>query len=281
MGTALADMGAPYGPDMRIGCKYPNFLPIGGPAWYGTTHLVCEAGYRPTPDGICAKVTEPAPPFNCRPGEAGYGVGNPVVVATGAKVQRETDSVGAASNLLKAERTYRVFRSATRSTSGGQNWSFWFDRAFVVTDRSNDGRPTFIEATDGDGTFLKFVWKPTIQKYESAYDKSATLEIIGAAYDDWLLTHRGQADRFQKRTVGETTGFVLVSSQKLDGPIEHYVYKPGTSSFRTLPMTMGGHLLWLGGQITRSRQSAVLKAAYITSMISRGVTIRLLANYPV
>lgn len=142
------------------------------------------------PGGICAKVTEPAPLLNCRPGEPGYGVGNPVVVASGAKVQRETDSVGTSSNLLKVERTYRVFRSSLQSTSGGQNWSFWFDRAFVVTDRSNDGRPVFIEAADGDGTHLKFVWKPTIQKYESTYDKSATLEPLGAAYDDWLLTHR-------------------------------------------------------------------------------------------
>jgi hypothetical protein len=115
MGTALVDMSAPHGLELWIDCKYPHFLAIGGVHWYSTTHLECESGYRPTPEGICAKVTEPAPPLNCKQGEAGYGVGNPVIVASGAKVQSEADSVGAASDSLKVERTYREFRSLLKS----------------------------------------------------------------------------------------------------------------------------------------------------------------------
>ena len=71
MGTALVDMSAPRGPGLLIECQYPHFLAIGGVHWYGATFLECESGYRPTPEGICAKVTEPAPPLHCKPGEAG------------------------------------------------------------------------------------------------------------------------------------------------------------------------------------------------------------------
>ncbi|MCS0583367.1 DUF6531 domain-containing protein [Massilia pinisoli] len=228
MGTHLVDMSAPVGPELRIHCKYPHFYAIGGIDWFSSTHLDCEFGYRPTPDGICAKATEPPPPLSCQQGQPGYGIGNPVIVASGAKVQSETDSVGAASSTLKVERTYRVFRSVINGTSGGQGWSFWFDRAFVVTQRSDDGRPTLIEAADSDGTYLKFVWNPAIQKYVSSYDKSATLEALTSSFDDWLLTYRGRVDRYQKRVAGESTGFVLVSSRRLDGSVQNYIYKPGS-----------------------------------------------------
>ncbi len=63
MGTALVDMSAPRGPGLLIECQYPHFLAIGGVHWYGATFLECESGYRPTPEGICAKVTEPAPHY--------------------------------------------------------------------------------------------------------------------------------------------------------------------------------------------------------------------------
>jgi hypothetical protein len=227
MGTALVDMRRYHGSELLIECKYPHFLAIGGVQWYGATFLECESGYRPTPEGICAKMTEPAPLLHCKPGEAGYEVGNPVVVASGAKVQGEMDLVGAASNLPKVERTYRVFRSFLKSTSGGQSWSFWFDRAFVVTQRNNDGRPTLIEAADGTGAYLKFVWNPSTRKYESTYDKSATLEVLDASYDDWLLTHRGQAERFRTRTILAYAGIAKAGSVLAASGAEASAFRQG------------------------------------------------------
>ena len=249
MGTALVDMGDPVGEELHISCWYPHFL---YPSWisdFASTHLVCEYGYRPTSEGICSKMTapEPAPPLNCTPGKAGYGVGNPVLVASGAKVQNEVDLVGTASDFLKVERTYRAFRSVLKSTSGGKGWSFWFDRAFVTTGQGDDGRPRVIEATSSDGTYFKFEWNSTDQKYQSSYDKSATLEALTPTFDDWLLTYRGQADRYQKIAVGGNTGFVLVKSQRLDGSIQNYSYKPDTFLVQEIADERGRRLVLTWG----------------------------------
>jgi RHS repeat-associated protein len=155
-------------------------------------------------------------------------VGNPVAISTGAKVQSETDLAGAASDTLVIRRTYRALANWIKSTSGGNNWSFSFDRSFRLFEKASDDRPTLIAGTQGDGAYFRFDWSAASQKYISKYDKVATLEALDASYDDWLLTQDGQADRYQKRVVGDTETFVLVSSQRLTGSLQTYTYIPNT-----------------------------------------------------
>lgn len=228
MGTALVDMRTHPDSEFFIDCKYPHFLKFVGPQWYGMTFLDCENGYRPTPEGICSKATERPLVLSCEQGAPGYSLGNPVMVASGAKVQGETDVVGITSTSLRVERTYRAFRSSFKNTSGGRGWSFGFERVFVIANQRNDGRPTSIVGVGGDGTYFEFAWNATAQKYQSVYDKTATLEALTVSYDDWLLTYQGQADRYQKRMIEGNARFVLVKSQKLEGATQNYTYKPGT-----------------------------------------------------
>jgi hypothetical protein len=163
MGTRLVDMTVPVGVGLHIECKYPHFLASGGVHWYGGTHLGCETGYFPTAEGVCVKRREPQAPLSCKAGQAGFGTGNPVAVSNGAKVQREIDPIGAGSTTLKIERTYRSFRSAWKSTTGGANWSFWFDRAFQPSRFERDGRPSQVGGAGSDGSVFEFRWNAAIR----------------------------------------------------------------------------------------------------------------------
>jgi hypothetical protein len=98
-------------------CRYALLgMPKDG-QWYGTVSLFCKPGYEPGWPGVCAKRKEAPAPVNCSSECAGYATGNPVQVASGAKVQTETDLVAAPGKWLRITRTYRSLRSNWRAQS--------------------------------------------------------------------------------------------------------------------------------------------------------------------
>jgi RHS repeat-associated protein len=225
MGTTLVDM-RPYSANsLLVQCKYPSFIQAGGVDWFGLTYLACQSGYHATREGICVKRQEPAVPLACQSGQAGFAQGNPVIVSTGAKVQRETDLVGGVTESLAVTRTYRIFNDASTASSGGATWFFWFDRAFSITRRSaTNARPLTIEGSLGDGTDFKFDWNAVAGKYKSSRDQAATLEALDASYEDWLLIQDGRAEHYKRIASGTNDRFVLLSSQAWDGATQHFTY---------------------------------------------------------
>jgi YD repeat-containing protein len=148
-----------------------------------------------------------------------------VIISTGAKVQRETDLVGGVAESLTVTRTYRIFNDASKASSAGATWFFWFDRGFRITRRgATDGRPLTIEGNLGDGTDFKFTWDAVAGKYVSSWSQAWTLEPLDASYEDWLLIQDGRAEHYKKTTSGTNDRFVLLSSQTLDGAIQHFTY---------------------------------------------------------
>lgn len=112
MGTNLKEMRVRPGATIPMyDCKYPHFISAGGEAWYALTYLECASGYVPRWPGVCTKNGEKALRLCCDPSDPGYAVGNPVVVATGDKVQVESDPIGTLQSPLQIVRTYRTFVS--------------------------------------------------------------------------------------------------------------------------------------------------------------------------
>ena len=204
-------------------CYYRN--PFGGLLFnYGNTILHCEAGYTTATPGACVKWAEPPRPPSCSPGKPGYAVGNPVAVASGAKVQTETDVPGSPNGTLRIARTYRTLRMGGSGQSGGQGWSFSFDRHFSLAYSSlrPPAIPEAVTGTFGDGTYFEFSQQaPGV--YVSKLDKRESLRSTGAAADDWMLTTRdGSIERYKK----VNRKLVLVSSHTGEGLGQLYTYGP-------------------------------------------------------
>jgi RHS repeat-associated protein len=210
-----------------MSCKYSHF--IGSPNegdWYGTTILSYKPGYFARSPGVCVKRDEaPAPPpGGCDGGGPGGGpgasVGNPVQVASGAKVQTETDLLAGLGNALQVNRTYRSLHKNWKGQSAGVGWSFSFDRDFTI-DRGiyNSSVPT-VMGSFGDGSV--FAFNPRSDgTFVSRYDKRVSLKALNSAYDDWLLTTSdGRVERYKK--TGDA--FKIISSHSADGDAVTYSY---------------------------------------------------------
>lgn len=220
MGTPLLAMRPNASGAPAYDCKYSHFMRAGGQQWYTTSFLECHIGYRPRSPGACVKDEEIPAPLSCRDSDPGASLGNPVQVASGAKVQAETDLIGA-SDLLRIGRTYRTLRQNSRAQSGGPGWSFSFDREFTVIN-AGGGAPTVI-GTLGDGSFFEFVMKPN-GSFRSSYDQRMTLQSLSDKFDDWILTTaEGQVERYSK--MGEV--FRLISSHTREGGVLNYTYDAG------------------------------------------------------
>ena len=226
-------------------CFYKN--PIGGRVSdYALTRLYCESGYTAKSPGVCVKKPEAPRPPSCKADEPGYGVSNPVAVASGAKVQSETDFPGAPNGTLRITRTYRTLRDGGAGQSAGQAWSFSFDRnftlVFAVIARAGDP-PESVTGAFGDGSSFEFNLRDS-GVYVSKYDKRESLKSLNAAFDDWMLTTRdGSIERY-KKVDGK---FLLVSSHSKEGVGQFYTYGPDNklativdASGRTLKVTWTG-----------------------------------------
>ena len=242
MGTPLLAMrpnasGAPF-----YDCKYSHFMRAGGQDWYASTILVCNIGYRPRSPGVCVKDEEIPAPLSCRGSDPGASLGNPVQLASGAKVQAETDLIGG-PDLLRIGRTYRTLRQNSRAQSGGPGWSFSFDREFTVVG-AGSGAPS-VSGTLGDGSYFQFVMQPN-GSFRSFYEQRLTLQSLSDKFDDWLLTtSEGQVERYSK--VGEV--FRLMSSHTSDGVALNYTYNAGNQL--TQISDQGGRSISIGWHLNR------------------------------
>jgi hypothetical protein len=120
MGTPLVAM-RPTRNSGSMDCKYRHFLVVGGEQWFTPTMIHCKPGYFPRAPGVCVKRDEapPPPPPTCVGGGPGGTVGNPVQVASGAKVQTETDLVAGMNESLRVDRTYRRRPAGRTNEIGG------------------------------------------------------------------------------------------------------------------------------------------------------------------
>lgn len=247
-------------------CKYYNFVRAVGPQeippqWYGSTEFYCEYPYEKREPGICVKKPErPAPPPSgggapgggsggppggCGTGAPGGCVGNPVFISSGGKIQTETDFTSNGSWPLRVNRTYRTLReNSVGSQSAGQAWSFSFDRLFYIS-ASSSGRPTTINVIDGDGSYFRFYWDSSQARYQSSFDKKASLEPLDASLTEWTFTHpNGRIDRFKKFYSGDHTfeRYLMVSTQTLDGQAAFFTYRPESLNLQTISEGTGREL---------------------------------------
>lgn len=227
MGTALVAM-RPAADPGAYNCKYPHF--VGAPAnsaWYGTTILVCNRGYVPVSPGICVSRREPPapsrPPGSCNAGGAGgpgATRGNPVQVASGAKVQTENDLAAGPEVWLNITRTYRSFHQTGKGQSGGLGWSFSFDRQFSINRGPYNVEVPTVAGSFGDGSVFAFSPR-TNGSYVSAYDKELTLTALKADYSEWLLTTTdGRIEHYKK--LGDA--FKMISVHAPNGDTATYSY---------------------------------------------------------
>ena len=237
MGTPLVAMRPGRNSSVSMDCKYRHFLVVGGEQWFTPTTLYCKPGYVGRSPGVCVKRDEAPPPAPGRGGGGGGGggappptcpagggpgatVGNPVQVASGAKVQTETDLVAGTSDPLRVDRTYRSLHKSWSGQSAGVGWSFSFDRDFAI-DRGlfNTSIPT-VTGSFGDGSV--FAFSPRSDgTFVSKYDKRLSLKALSSAYDDWLLTTAdGRVERYKKID----DEFKMVSSYSAGGDSATYSF---------------------------------------------------------
>ena len=135
-------------------CSYPHFLVVGGIHAYAFTTLKCASGYVATYEGCVPEVVPPSPPPCCKEAPRATGspsAGNPVTLATGAKVQRFVDYESGGPVPLVFGRTY-TSRGLRPRTSLGLGWTSSFDREI----RLNASNPTMILVYREDGSHLRF-----------------------------------------------------------------------------------------------------------------------------
>ena len=221
--TAMKHMGRPLlamRPNGNRGdqfdCQYSHFLAAGGIQWFGSTLLQCKSGYTPRWPGICVKRDEPPPPPTCSISQPGHTVGNPVQLASGAKIQTETDVAVGQPDGLRVSRTYRSLRNTGKAQSGGFGWSFSFDRSFYL---GVAGAST-VSGTLGDGSYFQFKQKPD-GSFVSQHDKLMTLVALSTEYTDWILTTSdGRVEKYRK----SNGDFKLISSHSRSGEGQFYFY---------------------------------------------------------
>ena len=247
-GTPLLSMHPADTPKPRFDCFYKN--PVGGRVSnYGNTYLECEHGYTPKAPGVCVKWAEAPRPPTCSPDQPGFALANPVAVASGAKVQTETDSPGLPNGALRITRTYRTLRDGGTGQSAGQAWSFSFDRRFAAVatlfGRAGDP-PASVNGAFGDGSSFEF-YRSDSGAFVSRHDKRQTLQSQNATFDDWMLTTgEGTIERF-KNINGK---FLLISSHTKEGVGQFYTYTPD-NKLSTITDASGRMLTvtWAGGAV--------------------------------
>ena len=81
-------------------CKYSSGS-FTGVQWYAPASLFCKPGYSPRWPGMCVKSREAPAPASCSKASPGSVEANPVQLASGSKVQTETDLVAGRSRFLR------------------------------------------------------------------------------------------------------------------------------------------------------------------------------------
>lgn len=172
------------------------------------TGLFCKSGYFPRWPGICVRARS-LPPPSCSKDSKGASDGNPVMISTGVKVQREVDPLGPTFDI---SRTYRAVRNTVLQPTAGSVWSFSFERNFRVSGSD-------VHITAGDGSRVAFFqsWDGTYTP--TAYEKH-TLVSLDAERVEWAHASGGVVD-YYKKTGGQ---YLLTASVSKDGQGMFYTY---------------------------------------------------------
>jgi YD repeat-containing protein len=183
------------------------------------TYLQCAPGYEPRFPGVCRKDLPPPPPPTCTVSDPGFGLGNPVTLSSGAKVQREIDLQANQSGSLQIERTYRSDRVPGSAPTAGYVWAFSFERFVIVTAGENGSPPSSVSLVSADG--VKTDFKQNGTRYLSSEAQADTLVPLSAAFDEWIHTNStGRVDQFKKSGLR----YLLVSSTTKEGKGTYYAY---------------------------------------------------------
>lgn len=220
MGTNLKEMRVRPGATIPMyDCKYPHFIGAGGEAWYALTYLECAAGYIPRWPGICTKNEEKALIICCDPSDPGYAIGNPVVIATGDKVQVESDPIGPLQDPLRILRTYRTFGEPGGSLGSG--WSFSFDRVLTTEPHNSGQPPVYVYGVGDQGSYFKFGFDYVNLVYQPYTPNSGTLKPVNALYEEWIYTNpAGRMDHFKMLN----GSYKVVSSHTKEGFGQYFAY---------------------------------------------------------
>ena len=258
-GTPLEFMKPSALPKAIYECFYAN--PFRGKVSdYTHTHLDCEPLHSPQAPGICVKWAEAPKPPTCSPGETGFALGNPVAIATGAKIQTETDISGAPNGTLRISRTYRSLRAGGSGQSAGQGWSLSFDRAFDLrlSLLPRETTPMGVTGTFGDGTQFEF-FRLDSGVYISTLHSRETLRNLNGAFTDWELTRRdGSIERFRKIN-GK---YLLLSSHTKEGTAQFYSYTPDNKLASIADAAGRGLQVTWAGDVVASIASATGSVRY-------------------
>ena len=195
------------------------------------TYLHCSAGYVAKSPGVCVKVIRNAKrvisavpslsvgPIECSASNPGFTMGNPVVLVTGAKIQRERDISGNRSSTLDIERVYRHIRDPVSIPTAGTLWSFSFERHFSVLETTSGSPAPRISITSGDGSSIIFNRVGSTYRTDTA--TADTLSPLTPQYDEWAYTlASGRLEHYKK----VNSKYLLVSVTNKDGSRTHYSY---------------------------------------------------------
>lgn len=220
MGTNLKEMRVRPGATIPMyDCKYPHFISAGGEAWYALTFLECASGYVPRWPGVCTKTEEKPLRLCCYMYDPGYAIGNPVVVATGDKVQVESDPIGTLQKPLQIVRTYRTFSEPGGSLGGG--WSFSFDRALSTTPHNSGQPPAHVYGVGDQGSYFVFSFDYVNLVYIADSPNSGTLKPVNTLYEEWIYTNpAGRIDHFKMLN----GSYKVVSSHTREGVGQYFAY---------------------------------------------------------
>ena len=276
MGTPLVAM-RPFAYEASNGkkttlqeCKYSHSLRYWGEHWYGSTRLVCEAGYEPIWPGFCKKNPEKPRPLTCNGTDPGATIGNPVVLSSGMKLKQALDIVGTPSNTLQVRRMYRQGRSSSIAQSAGMGWSFSFDRDFV-TNVDLKGRIYRVSITDGDGSHFEFLLQAD-GTYASVNNDDARVEVLDSQRSEWAVQiGKNQVERFSKLN----NVIKLVSVHQLNGTSEYFSYDDvgrlkgiADSNGRSLRVTWEGDVVE-----TIGNEEVSVQYSYLTAIEAGGAPI--------
>jgi YD repeat-containing protein len=184
----------------------------GQPRLYRVVDLMCESGYHKRWPGVCVKGPKlpDQPPSSC-PYSPGAAKGNPVLLADGAKFQKEVDLRAAPNGALDVDRFYRSRTFAPQAYQDFSTWKFSFEIELRVP-TAGTGMPTPVTVLYPDQTAREFNWK--VNRYIRGGNAAETLTRVSAERDEWLYkSSAGRLDRFQKIN----GRYMLVSSHSKEG----------------------------------------------------------------
>ena len=146
-------------------------------------------------------------------------MGNPMILATGTKIQQVRDHGGNRLGTLEIERTYRYERNLVNASTAGALWSFSFERQFSLEGEMAGLPPPRVSIINGDGSSISFNkigsrYVPEIVSADSVYPVTPT-------YDEWFYKKASEGIEHFKKI---KSAYFLMSTHRKDGNGTYFSY---------------------------------------------------------